>query len=62
MALDRDELKKLLKEKGVKSLDDFNTFMREVSKEAERLKCKKEVYTEYLTLPLRGFLLVLEIG
>ena len=33
MALDRDELKKLLKEKGVKSLDDFNTFMREVSKE-----------------------------
>lgn len=33
MALDRDELKKLLKEKGVRSLDDFNTFMREVSKE-----------------------------
>ena len=33
MALDRDELKKLLKEKGVKSLDDFNAFMREVSKE-----------------------------
>jgi len=33
MALDRDELKKLLKEKGVKSLDDFNTFMREISKE-----------------------------
>ncbi len=33
MALDRDELKKLLKEKDVKSLDDFNTFMREVSKE-----------------------------
>ena len=32
MALDRDELKKLLKEKGVKSLDDFNAFMREVSK------------------------------
>ena len=33
MALDRDELKKLLKEKGVKSLDDFNAFMREISKE-----------------------------
>jgi hypothetical protein len=31
MALDRDELKKRLKEKGVKSLDDFNAFMREVS-------------------------------
>jgi putative transposase len=33
LALDRDELKKLLKEKGVKSLDDFNAFMRDVSKE-----------------------------
>jgi len=33
LALDRDELKKLLKEKGVRSLDDFNAFMREVSKE-----------------------------
>lgn len=33
MALDRDELKKLLKEKGVKSLDDFNAFMRDISKE-----------------------------
>jgi putative transposase len=33
MALDRKELKKLLKEKGVKSLDDFNAFMREISKE-----------------------------
>ena len=33
MALDRDELKKLLKEKGVESLDDFNAFMRQVSKE-----------------------------
>jgi hypothetical protein len=33
LALDRDELKKLLKEKGVKSLDDLNAFMREVSKE-----------------------------
>ena len=33
IALDREELKKLLKEKGVKSLDDFNAFMREGSKE-----------------------------
>lgn len=33
MALDREELKELLKEKGVKSLDDFNAFMREISKE-----------------------------
>jgi hypothetical protein len=33
LALDRDELKKLLKEKGVKSLDDFNAFMRDISKE-----------------------------
>ena len=29
LALDRNELKKLLKEKGVKSLDDFNVFMRQ---------------------------------
>ena len=33
MALDREELRKLLKEKGVKSLDDFNAFMREISKD-----------------------------
>ena len=33
MALDRVGLKKLLKEKGVKSLDDFNAFMRDVSKD-----------------------------
>jgi Zn-finger nucleic acid-binding protein len=33
MALDRGELKKLLKEKGVKSLDDFNAFMQETSRE-----------------------------
>ena len=33
MALDREELKKLLREKGVKSLDDFNAFMRDISKE-----------------------------
>jgi len=33
MDLDREELKKLLKTKGVKSLDDFNAFMRDISKE-----------------------------
>jgi len=33
MVLDRTKLKKLLKEKGVKSLDDFNAFMRDVSKD-----------------------------
>jgi putative transposase len=33
MVLDRDKLKKLLKEKGVKSLDNFNAFMRDVSKD-----------------------------
>ena len=32
MTLDREELKKLLQEKGVKSVDDFSAFMREVSK------------------------------
>ena len=29
MALDRDELKQLLKKKGVKSPDDLNSFMRD---------------------------------
>jgi Zn-finger nucleic acid-binding protein len=33
MALDRGELKKVLKEKGVKSPDDFKAFMQEISKE-----------------------------
>ena len=31
--IEKDELKKLLKEKKIKSLDDFNTFMRDISKE-----------------------------
>jgi len=31
--LDREEMKKLLKAEGVKSLDDFNAFMRDISKE-----------------------------
>lgn len=33
MVLDREELKKLLKKKNVKDLDDFNALMSEVSKE-----------------------------
>jgi putative transposase len=33
MVLDREKLRKLLKEKDVKSLDDFNAFMRDVSKD-----------------------------
>jgi len=33
LTLDREGLKKLLKEKGVKSPDDFSAFMREVSKD-----------------------------
>jgi hypothetical protein len=33
LALDRDELIKLLKVNGVKSLDDFSPFMRKISKE-----------------------------
>ena len=31
--LEKDELKKLLKEKKIKSLDDFNAFMRDISKD-----------------------------
>jgi hypothetical protein len=33
MVIDRDKLKKLLKEKGVKNLDDYKAFLREVSKD-----------------------------
>ena len=33
MVFDKKELKKLLKEKNIKDLDDFNTLMSEVSKE-----------------------------
>ena len=47
MALDRDELKKLPKEKGVKSLDDFNAFMREVSKEVVEMLLDGEL-TDHL--------------
>jgi transposase-like protein len=47
LALDRDELKKLLKEEGVKSLDDFNAFMREVSKEVDEALLDSEL-TDHL--------------
>lgn len=33
MNLDREELKELLKAKGVKTLDDFNAFMKDISKD-----------------------------
>ena len=33
MVLGRDKFKKLLKVKGVKSLEDFNAFMRDASKD-----------------------------
>ena len=33
MALDREALKKELKEKNIKSLDDFNSYMRDMSKD-----------------------------
>jgi len=41
--LDRDKLKKLLKEKGVKSLEDFNAFMREVSKDVVETLLEEEL-------------------
>jgi len=43
LALDREELKKLLKEKGVKSLEDFNAFRREVSKDVVETLLKGEL-------------------
>ena len=47
MVLDRDKLKKLLREKGVKSLDDFNAFMRDVSKDVIETLLAEEL-TDYL--------------
>jgi putative transposase len=47
MVLDRDKLKKLLKEKGVKDLDDFNAFMREVSKDVIETLLEEEL-TDHL--------------
>jgi transposase-like protein len=47
MVLDRNKLKKLLKEKGVKDLDDFNAFMREVSKDVVETLLEEEL-TDHL--------------
>jgi transposase-like protein len=47
MVLDRDKLKKLLKEKSVKSLDDFNAFMRDVSKDVIETLLEEEL-TDHL--------------
>lgn len=53
MALDRDELKKVLKEKGVKSLDDFNAFMRDISKDVVEAILDGEL-TEHLGYEKHG--------
>ena len=47
MVLDRTRLKKLLKGKGAKSLDDFNAFMRDVSKEVIETLLEEEL-TDHL--------------
>jgi len=47
MVLDKIKLKKLLREKGVKSLDDFNEFMRDVSKDVIETLLDEEL-TEHL--------------
>lgn len=47
MALDREGLKKELKEKGVKTLDDFNAYMRDISKDILEVLLDGEM-TEYL--------------
>ena len=47
MGFDRKELRKLLKERGVKSLEDFNEFMSDVSKEVVEALLEGEL-TDYL--------------
>ena len=47
MVLDHNKLKKLLKEKGVKDLDDFNAFLREVSKDVVETLLEEEL-TDHL--------------
>ena len=47
MGLDWNKLKKLLKEKGVKSLDDFTAFMRDVSKDVVETLLEEEL-TDHL--------------
>jgi len=47
MALDRDALKKELKGKGIKTLDDFNDYMRDISKDILEVLLDGEM-TEHL--------------
>ena len=47
MALKREELKELLKDKGIKSLDDFNDFMKEISKDVIETLLEEEM-TDHL--------------
>ena len=47
MAFDKEGLKNALKEHGVKTLDDFNEFMREISKEAIETLLEEEM-TDHL--------------
>jgi len=47
MVLDRNKLKKPLKEKGVKDLDDFNAFMRDISKDFVETLLEEEL-TDHL--------------
>jgi len=47
MVLDREALKKEVKEKGIKTLDDFNDYMRDISKEVLEVLLDGEI-TEFL--------------
>jgi len=47
MALDREALKKEIQEKGIKNLDDFNDYMREISKDILEVLLDGEL-TEHL--------------
>jgi hypothetical protein len=49
MVRDRDKLKKPLKEKGIKSLDDFNSFMRNVSKDFVETHLEEELLTVWVS-------------
>ena len=47
MPIDKEEIKKLIKEKGIDSLEDFNELMREISKEVMETLLDEEL-TEHL--------------
>lgn len=47
MALDRDALKKEIKEKGIKTLDDFNDYMKSISKDILEVLLNEEM-TDHL--------------